>query len=141
MRHVTHIFFLSRHAIRPRKYYVTSEEESRKSFSRWKNKERGERGGFQTSCRGNFCRREWKLFSSLSLSLSSFFSSSCSFFITYLPPSSSWSLFFSSRLEVAHEIKLVSSLGWEFHPATPDVHESRFFEMGSFHCDIICLSI
>lgn len=139
MRHVTHIFFLSRHAIRPRKYYVTSEEESRKSFSRWKNKERGREEGSNELSRELLSERMETLF--LSLSLSSFFSSSCSFFITYLPPSSSWSLFFSSRLEVAHEIKLVSSLGWEFHPATPDVHESRFFEMGSFHCDIICLSI
>lgn len=100
----------------------------------------GREEGFKRVVEGTFVGENGNSFP-LSLSLLSFFSSSCSFFITYLPPSSSWSLFFSSRLEVAHEIKLVSSLGWEFHPATPDVHESRFFEMGSFHCDIICLSI
>lgn len=63
-------------------------------------------GGSNELSRENFCRGEWKLFSSLSLSLSSFFP----FLRLFL------FLRFAYRLEAAHEIKLVSSVGWEFHP-------------------------
>lgn len=80
------------------KYYVTTEEESRKSFRKNKGRRRFERVVERELLSGRM--------ETLFLSLSSFFP----FLRLFL------FLRFAYRLEAAHEIKLVSSVGWEFHP-------------------------